>query len=721
MIQTTEVDGILTLIAPAPGPIRAGLVFRVGQADEQLPTRGITHLVEHLAVHGADHDQGHVNASTAMTMTQFLTRGSPETISGVLNDICANLNTPPTGRLPTEREILRVEAANRSTVGASRMALWRHGARDFGLSSYPEWGLETVTAEKINNWTQTWFTRQNAVLWIAGDTVPAGLRPQLPDGARQPTPRPSSALPVTPAYFGGPPDIIVFDCVVARTTAAMAYARVLQRLLFRRLREELGYSYLVTVDYQPRDRDTAIVTALVDVLPENHDLASRQIVEVFRRLADTPPDRKDLDRVVASAIETLSEPDALAASLPSQASNILTGAQNPTLEELRTEWTELREDDLQRVAAEALGSTLAMVQIGSGLEWAGFEQAPLYSSRSIIGTAYPSEIDRSESLVIGSDGVSAVGPYGPTTVRFAECVAALAWPDGARHLIGTDAITVSIEPTITPVSSAALAAVDAAIPAAVVVPLPERVPSDIPSVPTGSRRLPVRRRAIQRRFSALRPRAHDGKLVVLMGIAVTVTTAIVIALAGSPSRPGDSRDNAPVAQVTFGPVGLAAPERIGALAKVTEPHPETANRTNPLVAVASQSEIFPKVSGIPPVRPEKIIPYTAVYEHSTVPSRQVVVWGGVGPGASDPFQSNLALTAALTSTPGVREGARADLRWRGSTGRGDCRSMVGGSDTVVVCAWTGQNVAVIVEFTGWPLDESVRLTRTMLDSIVQIR
>jgi predicted Zn-dependent peptidase len=721
MIRTTEVNGILTLVAPTLGPMRAGLVFRVGQADEQLPNRGITHLVEHLAVHGANHDQGHVNASTAMTMTQFLAQGSPETISDVLNGICTNLNAPPMGRLPTEREILRVEAASRSTVGASRMALWRHGARDFGLSSYPEWGLETVTAEKIENWTQTWFTRQNAVLWIAGDTVPAGLRPRLPDGARQPTPRPSSALPVTPAYFGGPPDIIVFDCVVARTTAAVAYARVLQRRLFRRLREELGYSYLVTVDYQPRDRDTAIVTALVDVLPENHDLASRQVVEVFRRLADTPPDRKDLDKVVASALETLSEPDVLADSLPSHASNILAGAQNPTLEELRTEWTELREDGLQRVAAEALESTLAMVQVGSGLEWAGFEQAPRYSSRAIIGTAYRSELDHSESLVIGRDGVSMVGPYGPATVRFAECAAALAWPDGARQLIGTDAIAVSIEPTITPVSAAALTAVDAAIPATVVVPLPERAPSDIPSVPTSPSGLLVGRKAMQRRFSAPRLRDHDARLLVLMGIAVTGTTAIVIAVAGSPSRPGDSRDKAPVARVTFGPVGLAAPERIGALTKMTEPHPATANRTNPLVAVANQSEILPEVSGNRPIRPKKIIPYSALYEHTMTPSRQVVVWGGVGPGASDPFQSTLALAAALRPIPRAREEARADLRWRGSTGRGGCRSMVGDTRTVVVCTWTGQNVAVIMEFAGFPLDESVHLMGTMLDSIVQIR
>jgi hypothetical protein len=44
------------LIAPGPGPLSAGLVFRVGQADETLAWSGITHMVEHLALfrHGCD-------------------------------------------------------------------------------------------------------------------------------------------------------------------------------------------------------------------------------------------------------------------------------------------------------------------------------------------------------------------------------------------------------------------------------------------------------------------------------------------------------------------------------------------------------------------------------------------------------------------------------------------------------------------------------------------
>ena len=44
------VDGLSTYWVEGGGPFRAVLVFRVGQADETLPTRGICHLVEHLAI-----------------------------------------------------------------------------------------------------------------------------------------------------------------------------------------------------------------------------------------------------------------------------------------------------------------------------------------------------------------------------------------------------------------------------------------------------------------------------------------------------------------------------------------------------------------------------------------------------------------------------------------------------------------------------------------------
>ena len=51
LFTRTTIDGIPVILAPGRDPrVTAGLAFRVGWADETLPTRGITHLVEHLAL-----------------------------------------------------------------------------------------------------------------------------------------------------------------------------------------------------------------------------------------------------------------------------------------------------------------------------------------------------------------------------------------------------------------------------------------------------------------------------------------------------------------------------------------------------------------------------------------------------------------------------------------------------------------------------------------------
>ncbi len=67
-VQKTEVDGVPTVWAPSEGELTAGLVFRVGRADETWARSGITHLVEHLALHASERpyvsQNGIVGAST---------------------------------------------------------------------------------------------------------------------------------------------------------------------------------------------------------------------------------------------------------------------------------------------------------------------------------------------------------------------------------------------------------------------------------------------------------------------------------------------------------------------------------------------------------------------------------------------------------------------------------------------------------------------------------
>jgi zinc protease len=141
VVRETEVDGVPTLVAPIPGPLNAGLMFRVGRADETLSRTGITHLVEHLALFGHSLSDYHHNGSTGATITHFHMSGSESDVVDFLAGVCASLTDLPIARLEIEKEILRTEEHNRPSGANHSMPLWRYGSVGYGLLSYPEWGL----------------------------------------------------------------------------------------------------------------------------------------------------------------------------------------------------------------------------------------------------------------------------------------------------------------------------------------------------------------------------------------------------------------------------------------------------------------------------------------------------------------------------------------------------------------------------------------------------
>lgn len=106
--------------------------------------------------------------------------------------------------------------------------------------------------------------------------------------------------------------------------------------------------------------------------------------------------------------------------------------------------------DVHEVAKAALASSLFVLPPGRQPHRAGFTDAGLRSAPAVTGHRIRSAdhpLNR-EWLVIGDDGVSLAQGQTISTVRFADCAALLTWPDGARELIGRDAVTIRIEPTL---------------------------------------------------------------------------------------------------------------------------------------------------------------------------------------------------------------------------------------------------------------------------------
>ncbi|MER6286425.1 M16 family metallopeptidase [Streptomyces sviceus] len=480
IVRHTTVDGIPTLFAPRPGEITAGLAFRVGHADETLPTAGITHLVEHLALHHLGLSDLHYNGATASTYTLFHVSGDETEIVTYLNSVCAALHDLPMDRLETEKEILRTEAGSRGQGPMSQMPLWRYGAQGYGLSSYDELGTRSLTADQVRHWAETRFTRDNAVLFLTADRVPDGLDLTLPAGRRFPTPAPSSALPVTPAYLRGEDGHLVFTSVVRRSTAAAVFAEVLSRALFQDLRQKGGYSYSAEADYSSRDADFATLTAYADALPQKQDAAVGGFVDAFARLRAGRIEQAELDSARGKLLKRYDVPDLGAALLPSYALSLLTGHRILTPEQHKDELRAVRIDDLREVAREAWDGGLLQVP-ARGAEWAGLTPAPRFSPSGVSGTLHPSLEDDEVTLIIGETGVTLSTPGGLVTVRYDACAAMTTRPDGARCLTGLDGFQIAVEPTLFgDVTAERIAVLDKAVPATAVVPLPVRPAEEIP-------------------------------------------------------------------------------------------------------------------------------------------------------------------------------------------------------------------------------------------------
>jgi DNA-binding SARP family transcriptional activator len=355
-VRQTVLNGIPVLLCPAlPGSRQhAGITFRVGTADEPLTRAGMTHLIEHLALHRLGVSDVHHTGGTSATVTHFLMQGSADEAVEFIHSVCESLHNLPFERLETEKSILHTEASHRGLEWARHLAVSRHGARG-------ESGLPAITPDDLRAWASTYFTRDNAVLWFSGE-VPPGLDPRLPAGRRRPVPAPSPVLPTTSASIpGGPPGRVGLSAVVRRGPAARLFTELLERELFKRLRHEGGLSYAISADYAARDADWAEIHATADALPGAEDKLISSLTSVLAELRAGDIDPRLLEVVRGRVLEARQAPDAAAHLLPGLAADLLFGRPFSSGAELLDRFRASTADDVRAAAAEALDTALLML------------------------------------------------------------------------------------------------------------------------------------------------------------------------------------------------------------------------------------------------------------------------------------------------------------------------------------------------------------------------
>jgi hypothetical protein len=424
---------------PVPGILRAELIFRVGFVDEALPRRGITHLVEHLAMHSRAHrpDWWRANARVEPFVTRFSARGESDDISTFISEVTTSLSELPLDRLTADLAVLRTEAA--STSGGSVKEIWSHrfGARGLGISDYVEFGLRWLGADDVRAWAEERFNAGNAVLWVSGEP-PGNLRLNLRSGKRFPRPHVEPLEHVTPAFYqNGNTGVALSMLTKANITTAYVVTEVLDARVRKRLRHVESLAYDAHVHLQ-----AGVITAFADALTENAAQAAASLVAVARELARGGHRPDELEMMLSSMHAVRQEPGAALESLI-DAAFFEVGAVSSTVSwhDFDREAMSLTAVDVALAAEEALSTALLAIPEGVPCEIEDFTPLPFGNGLAFEGnrlagapgSGHDSVIDYSDQGI----SISRAG-FEKDGMGWQDIAAALWWKDGTRDLLALD-------------------------------------------------------------------------------------------------------------------------------------------------------------------------------------------------------------------------------------------------------------------------------------------
>jgi zinc protease len=485
-----EVDGVPAFWPPErDGPAAALLMFRVGQADETLPIRGITHMIEHLALVPTGRAPHDFNGQTGSSITSFGVVGQPGELVSFFDVLGLSLRELPIDRLASERTVLQTEEQARAH---SSQALWnlRWGPHAHGLMGYDELGLHGLDQASLQHWTDQWFVRQNAALVLNGPP-PRGLRLPLGDGYRAAPPEVGPATDPLPAWYPQQPPSFGLSYLRDRTAASAVAAWLLQERLNDALRREHGLVYGVSGASAILSGDIRHDVLWTQALDEKLDQAVMALIAVLSAGA-VPMSEAERKAWAAKKREqrrqSVNVPGSTTWAAYLAECNLY--GVEASFDEFDQSARGVRETDVLSALEGFSASMLLALPEGSN---AGTVAVPIPQESPTRLTGKPPRPAHGQTwtMTVVPEGITATDTGGrAVTVLFNACAAVRAWDDGARQLIGDDGFSVMYRPEQwknEPTKIAQL--IDAAVGEEKVVRLGSRTPLARPSggAPVSSR------------------------------------------------------------------------------------------------------------------------------------------------------------------------------------------------------------------------------------------
>lgn len=464
----------------APEPCTGSLVFRVGRADETFRNVGITHLVEHLALHGFAQSRFDYDGTVEITVTAFSASGSPGEVVGYLNGVAAALSDLPLDRLELEKQVLVTEAAGMPDASGWRLLSLLVGPAAYGLTAEPERGLGWLTGADLTAWARQCFTKGNAAAWLTFEP-PSELEPlALPEGARLPPPAlepiPSLALPSQLDIFEGG---VAAGFVGKRTPALHSAFTIAVERARARLRHETGLSYSPGGSSLLLDGHHFHDVLTADCLDKDGTRVRDELLSLLDSLAEDGPTEEELEWDRDMHERALRRPDWPFAELDFTARDELFGVEPRYKAERVRERAELTRASVAQALADALETLIVLVP--DGVPLAGRRTLHDYEpdNRDVLeGRTYrPADQWRewgfTDELVVGEAGVSASDATGDgrVTIPFADCVAGIRQLSGRLILVARTGSRITINPQHYEDGSEVLHPIEAALGEERIVPL----------------------------------------------------------------------------------------------------------------------------------------------------------------------------------------------------------------------------------------------------------
>ncbi|MCL1587943.1 MAG: insulinase family protein, partial [Actinomycetia bacterium] len=302
IVTQSEIDGIPTFSVDGPRPFTAALEFRVGTYDERLPERGITHLVEHLALYSRRETEIAFNGSVGPHLTTFWAQGHPDEVGAFLRDVATSIHELPFDRLMIEAEILQREEAMTGSTQVDGILTSYFGPFGPGAAAAWQFGLDWLGPEEITSWATRHFTADNAALVIVGESpdswgieLPVGkpMYYELPERVR--------AAPESPTLLDVQEHGVTWGALVrdrkGTVEPELIFAlEIVSKRLEDRLRHDLGQTYSVSRGWQRLDEDHLLAFHGFDANPEYSREAAREHQRVLQEFISSGPSQEEIDR-----------------------------------------------------------------------------------------------------------------------------------------------------------------------------------------------------------------------------------------------------------------------------------------------------------------------------------------------------------------------------------------------------------------------------------------